>query len=156
MWVHAHRQDRIPNIPFSRRGIVPVVLQLGEMAYFVSPGMERSMSSLSAEDWKTFLEARIQQENGADEQALKVFEALLAAHPDDRHLQASRAFALERLGRAEEAVADRISAKYTELGRTLVGSKDKPDVWTEQLQSLVGDIDQASTNKIAAAALMAW
>lgn len=114
------------------------------------------MSNLSLSDWRTFLKARIDQEEGNDEQALKVFERLLALNPNNQHVVSSRAFALERLGRADEAIADRIAVKYADIGKTLIGPADKPDVWTRQLSGLLDDADSTERNNMVASALVAW
>ena len=114
------------------------------------------MANLSVQDWKTFLDARLTQEKGDDAKALQVFDELLAVYPDNRHLQSSRAFALERLGRGEEAIASRIAVKYAEIGRTLIGPADKPDAWTQQITSLLDDVEEAKANNALSAALIAW
>src|SRR4051812_39315070 len=64
------------------------------------------MDQLSLDDWKHFLKARVVQEQGKDADALAVFDELLARHPNNSHLNASRAFALQRLGRTHEAAAN--------------------------------------------------
>ncbi|WP_091993610.1 tetratricopeptide repeat protein [Paraburkholderia lycopersici] len=114
------------------------------------------MSELSMQDWKVFLKARIEQEQGKDEEALHVFDDLLAKYPGDPHLSASRAFALQRLGRTDEAAAAHVAAKYAALGRTLVGNQDKPDLWTSQLSSVLTDVDNFEKSGKLAAALVAW
>jgi predicted Zn-dependent protease len=114
------------------------------------------MSQLTVSDWKSFLEARIEQEQGKDESALARFESLLGRYPDNPHLLASRTFALQRLGRAEEAAASQIAAKYAELGRTLVGEKDQPEVWTSQLQATISELDDFQKSGKIASVLMAW
>jgi hypothetical protein len=118
------------------------------------PG-EARMSNLSPSDWKTFLEARIAQENGDDQAALRVFEDLLKIYPDNDHLQSSRAFALERLGRGEEALADRIAVKYADLGRSLIGPADRPEVWTRELTSLL-EAAERGKDQAAVSPLVAW
>ena len=114
------------------------------------------MSQLSVNDWKLFLEARIEQEQGKDASALARFESLLDRYPDNPHLLASRTFALQRLGRADEAVASQIAAKYAELGRTLVGERDRPEVWTSQLHATVSELDEFQKSGKVASVLMAW
>ena len=96
---------------------------------------------LSVSEWKVFLKARIAQEQGKDQEALAVFDELLAAHPDNAHLVSSRAFALQRLGREEEAQASRIAAKYAALSKSLSGTADDPKAWTQSLNDLVEKID---------------
>jgi predicted Zn-dependent protease len=112
--------------------------------------------SLSLQEWKTFLKARITQEQGKDQDALKVFDQILASHPNDPHLIASRAFALQRLGREEESAASRLEAKYAVLGTSLVGAADQPDTWTAQLKSLVNEVDRFEASPAAAATMVAW
>ena len=114
------------------------------------------MATLSTSDWRTFLKARILQEEGKDAEALTVFDQLLATYPDDAHLNSSCAFALERLGRSGEAVAGRIAVKYTELGKRLSGPADKPADWTNELSSLVGSIQDFDARGAAPAVLLAW
>lgn len=114
------------------------------------------MNQLSIQDWKTFLRARIDQERGRDEQALGIFETLLRTYPDNPHLQASRSFALTRLRREPEAAASQIAAKYANLGRTLVGDKDNPEVWNNKLNMLLSDIEGFEKSGAMAAAAIAW
>ncbi len=114
------------------------------------------MSELTVQEWKTFLKARIVQEKGKDAEALPVFDRLLAQHPNDPHLQSSRAFALQRLGRAEEAVASRIAARYSVLGNSLTGPADEPDVWITNLKDVLDDADEFEQAGGIAASLVAW
>jgi hypothetical protein len=115
------------------------------------------MATLSVSDWKTFLKARLLQEQGDDKQALSIFDDLLAKYPEDKHVKSSRAFALERLGRGDEAAATRIAVKYADLGRTLVGKSDKPEVWAEEINGILKDIESADVKGVAtASALVAW
>jgi hypothetical protein len=108
---------------------------------------------LTVGEWKTFLQARIKQEQGKDSDALPIFESLLAAHPHNVHLLASRAYALSRLKRGEDATASIIDAEYSQAGQTLVGSKDRPDLWGEKLTTLLGQIDQVEKTKTAGIAI---
>ncbi|MDH6291951.1 hypothetical protein [Rhodococcus opacus] len=100
------------------------------------------MAEMSLEDWRTFLEARIEQERGNDEQALAVFDQLSETYPNDSHLSASRAYALQRLGRTQEAASSRLAARYASLGQALVGPNDKPDLWISALQDVLNEVDQ--------------
>jgi hypothetical protein len=114
------------------------------------------MSQLSVQDWKTFLKARITQEQGKDQDALKVFEQLLKSNPNNPHLISSRAFALQRLGREDEAAASRLEAKYAVLGTSLSGAADDPEVWTTQLKSLLGETEKFEASGSVTAGLVAW
>jgi len=114
------------------------------------------MDQLSLPEWKRFLKARIAQEQGKDQEALKTFEDLLAAHPNNAHLISSRAFALQRVGRDDEAAANRIEAKYATLGKSLVGEADDPEVWTAKLKSLLGDTEKFETSGTIASTLIVW
>jgi predicted Zn-dependent protease len=114
------------------------------------------MSELTIQDWKVFLRARIEQEQGKDQQALQVFEALLQKYPGNSHLAASRAIGLQRLGRTDDAAAASIAAKYAALGRTLTGEQDKPEVWSAQLNSVLGEADDFQKSGKLAATLIAW
>jgi len=114
------------------------------------------MSELSMQDWKVFLKARIEQEQGKDDQALEIFDSLLAKYPGDPHVAASRAFALQRLGRTDDAAAAYVAAKYAALGRTLVGGQDKPDLWSSQLSSVLTEVDDYEKSGKLAATLVAW
>jgi hypothetical protein len=112
---------------------------------------------LSIDDWRTFLQARITQEQGRDAEALPIFERLLAAHPKNPHLLASRTYALARLNRGGEAALSKIDTDYTEAGRTLVGTNDKPEAWISRLSSLLSELDQSQTRGfVAAGAMVAW
>lgn len=114
------------------------------------------MADLSLQDWQRFLRARIEQEQGGDEKALQVFDELHAKYPSDPHINSSRAYALSRLGRDSEAAVSQIAARYSELGRTLVGRNDRPEAWTEQLQALLGDTEAISAKNAFAASAVAW
>lgn len=114
------------------------------------------MNQLTLAEWKTFLSARVLQEQGSDQEALKVFDELLLAHPDNPHLLAARSFALQRLGQPDAAEATRIASTYAELGRTLVGPKDDPKVWTDQLKALLGDTEKLDSTKMLASAFVVW
>lgn len=111
---------------------------------------------MTADEWKTFLQARISQEQGRDAEALPIFERLLAAHPRNVHLLASRTFALARLNRGSEAATAKISAEYSDLGSTLVGPNDKPDAWIAKLTSMVSEMEQVQTRGFAAQTMAAW
>jgi predicted Zn-dependent protease len=115
------------------------------------------MAEMTVADWTTFLRARIEQERGQDAQALSVFERLLEKYPNDPHLNSSRAFALQRLGREQEAIASSIAARYTSLGQALVGPNDTPDVWISALQDVVEELERPERAAEAAARpLMVW
>lgn len=115
------------------------------------------MTELSTTDWKAFLNARIIQEKGDDEKALKTFEGLLEKYPHNQHLKSSRAFALERLNRGVEALADRISAKYAEIGRQLTGDADKPEAWNAELSEILENVERAEDGiSLSAGAFVAW
>ena len=111
---------------------------------------------MTTDEWKTFLQARITQEQGRDSEALPIFERLLDAHPRNAHLLASRTFALARLNRASEAATAKISADYADAGRALVGANDKPDVWIGKLTSMLSEMDQVQTRGFAAQMMAAW
>jgi len=98
---------------------------------------------LTTGEWKVFLRARILQEQGDDAGALPVFNSLLAAHPRNAHLLASRTYALARLGQGESAISSTISAEYSQAGQALVGVRDKPDQWEAKLNDLLSQLDQA-------------
>lgn len=114
------------------------------------------MSEMSIQDWKSFLKARIEQEQGKDHQALRTFESLLEKYPGNAHLASSRAFALQRLGRTDDAAAASVAAKYAALGRSLVGELDKPEAWTSQLSSVVNELEEFEKSGRLAATLIAW
>lgn len=114
------------------------------------------MDELSIQEWRVFLKARIEQEQGRDEQALHVFDSLLQKHPRNPHLAASRAFALARLGRDTEATAATVAVRYAALGRALVGDQDKPEVWTSELHALLSEMDDFAKSGRLAATLVAW
>ena len=113
-------------------------------------------SELTLNEWKTFLSARIEQEQGRDERSLGVFEELLRAHPDDPHLQSSKAFALERLGRGKEGAGYRIAVKYSQLASALSGSNDKPESWNSGLSSIINEVDQADLRGGVPIIAMVW
>jgi Flp pilus assembly protein TadD len=115
------------------------------------------MSALSLTEWKTYLNARIAQEQGDDEKALRAFQELLRAHPDDAHLRSSESFAMERLGRGKESAANRIAVKYSQLATKLSGANDKPDAWTSGLSSIIQEIEQTDARGgIVSPVLMVW
>ncbi len=114
------------------------------------------MSEMTVQDWKVFLRARIEQEQGKDQEALLTFEALHQKYPGDAHLAASRAFSLQRLGRTDEAAAASIAAKYAVLGRTLVGDRDESEEWTNQLNAVLGEVEDFEKSGKLAATLIAW
>jgi len=114
------------------------------------------MHDLSIQDWKVFLKARIEQEQGKDDHALRTFDSLLAKYPGNQHLAASRSYALQRLHRSGEAAAAQIAAKYAALGRTLVGENDHPEVWTNHLNAALQEVDEFERSGQLAAAVIAW
>lgn len=111
---------------------------------------------LSANEWKAFLTARIQQEKGDDEGALEAFGELLGKHPRNEHLLTSRAYALSRLGRADAARIALIDAKYTAAGKDLVGDRDEPDAWVSRLSGLLEALEASPNRALAAASAVAW
>lgn len=114
------------------------------------------MSQLSLADWKLFLKARIDQEQGNDNDALNIFDKLLQKYPDDPHLLASRTFALSRLDREEEARASHVATKYAMLGRTLIGEQDIPERWAGELKNVLGDIEELERGGKISASLVMW
>jgi hypothetical protein len=113
-------------------------------------------ADLSLDQWKTFLRARLAQESGKDAEALEVFERLVAANPGNAHLQSSRAFALERLNRGQDAAGARIGAAYARAAASLTGSADKPENWTAELNALINEVDVATQGRGVSASLVAW
>ncbi|HVZ39473.1 MAG TPA: hypothetical protein VHI13_09360 [Candidatus Kapabacteria bacterium] len=113
------------------------------------------MAALTLTDWNTFLNARVQQENGNHASALAAFDQLLLTYPDNEHLQISRAFALQSLGQGNQAGATLVGLKYAQLGQSLSGPADSPSAWTSNLNAIIGDI---GTGNFAAeaSALVAW
>lgn len=114
------------------------------------------MNDLSIQDWKVFLKARIEQEQGKDDHALRVFDSLLAKYPGNAHLAASRSYALQRLNRTGEAAAAQIAAKYAALGRTLLGEHDRPELWVAELQTTLTEVDEFERSGKLAASVVAW
>ncbi len=114
------------------------------------------MSDLTIDQWKTFLNARVSQEQGRDAEALEMFDRLLAANPNNPHVQASRAFALERLNRKGDALAARIGAAYAKAAAALSGEADRPETWTSELSSLLNEVQQVEKGRSISAAMVAW
>ena len=114
------------------------------------------MSDLTTDQWKTFLNARLLQEQGKDAEALDSFERLLAANPTNAHLQASKAFALDRLNRKGDAAAARIASAYSKAAAQLSGEADKPEAWSAELGSLLGEIQQVEKGRGFSAVMVAW
>jgi hypothetical protein len=112
--------------------------------------------SLSVEEWRKFLNARIVQEQGNDAKALEVFDSLLEAHPRNAHLLASRTFALQRLESTSDALASSVASKYAALGSTLVGDRDDPEKWATELSKLIDELDTAEPSAMVEGALVAW
>ncbi len=114
------------------------------------------MAGLNTEQWKSFLNARLLQEQGKDGEALETFNKLLASDPGNQHIQASRAFALERLDRKGDATVARIAAAYSKASAALSGEADKPEAWTAELSSLLGELQQVEKGRGISAVLVAW
>ncbi|HLX52656.1 MAG TPA: tetratricopeptide repeat protein [Aquella sp.] len=87
------------------------------------------------------MQARILQENGNDAQALDIFEKLISQYPENEHFQAAKTFALLRLGKIEDAASSNINRAYTEIGKKLTGANDKPEVWINELNTLIAQTD---------------
>jgi len=96
----------------------------------------------SLEAWKVFLRGRIAQEQGKDEEALKLLDAALKIEPENRHFLAARAAVLGHMGRDREAVTTSIAARYGDLARGLSGEKDQPGPWLQGLEKLLRDADE--------------
>jgi len=114
------------------------------------------MDELTVPEWKSFLGARITQENGDDGKALEIFDELLKLHPTNPHLLGARAFALQRLGRKEDAIAAQLESSYSELGKSLTGTRDVPEVWTARLKSLLEETEAPEALMAAGGATIAW
>lgn len=114
------------------------------------------MANLTSDQWKTFLNARLLQEQGKDAEALDVFDKLLSANPTNPHLQASKAFALERLDRKGDAAAARIAAAYSKAAVSLSGDADRPESWTSELNNLLNEIQQVERGRGISPVLVAW
>lgn len=119
--------------------------------------MEKFMSDMTMEDWKEFLKARLEQESGKNESEVNdVFERLAQSYPDNPHVQASLAFALERQGKTEESITQRVGAKYSSLARSLSGNNDSPELWSKELQELLDGLKSASKGKGVPGTFKAW
>jgi len=114
------------------------------------------MPDLSPDQWKTFLNARLLQEQGKDADALEAFDKLLSANPTSAHLQSSRAYALERLNRRGEAASARIAAAYSKTAAALIGDADKPDAWTAELNTLLNEVQQLEKGRSISTVMIAW
>lgn len=114
------------------------------------------MPDLTIDQWKAFLSARLLQEQGKDSEALETFDRLLAASPGNAHLQASRAFALDRLNRKSDAVGARIAVAYSKAAAALSGDADKPDAWTSELSNLLNEVQGLEKGRGLSAAMAAW
>jgi Flp pilus assembly protein TadD len=114
------------------------------------------MNQLTVEEWKVFLKARMAQEAGNDQEALTAFDQLLEARPDNPHLMSSRAFALQRLGRKDEAAANHIAAKYAVMSQSLTAAADKPEAWTSGLKSLLANVEKLDSGAALSAVMVAW
>lgn len=95
----------------------------------------------SLEAWKVFLRARIAQEQGNDEESLKLLETALKTEPENRHFLVAQAIGLSRLGRNTESLTSTIVAKYGELAKNLSGENDKPGPWVKELQVLLDNAE---------------
>ena len=114
------------------------------------------MSDMSLDDWKIFLEARLAQEGGNDADTLSTFEALAEKYPNNPHVQSSRAFALERMGEEAQAAPFRIAARYSNAARSLVGSSDTPELWSDEIKELLDSLDGISKGKAVPGTFKAW
>lgn len=114
------------------------------------------MADLSVDQWKAFLNARLTQEAGDDQKALEILDKLAVVHPNNPHIQSARAFALVRLNRSDEAKVARISAAYAKTAATLVGDADKPEAWTSELKSLLGELESTEKSALFASQAVAW
>jgi Flp pilus assembly protein TadD len=114
------------------------------------------MTDLTTDQWKSFLNARILQEQGKDAEALDIFDKLLAANPANPHLRSSKAFALERLNRRTDAVAARIASAYSKAAAALSGDADRPENWTAELNNLLNEVQGVEKGRAISAALVAW
>lgn len=109
---------------------------------------------MNANEWKQFLQARLAQEKGDDAGALKVFDSLLSSRPGNSHLIASKSYALARLNKHAEAAVLRLDVAYSEAGKTLTGSQDRPDLWEAKLNELIASLD--GSPQPAAIGMVAW
>jgi hypothetical protein len=50
----------------------------------------------------------------------------------------------------------KVAAEYAEIGRTLVGPSDKPDVWVDRLSSLLSATQTKDADSFVASSLVAW
>jgi len=96
------------------------------------------------EAWKVFLQGRILQEQGNNDEALSCFEKALAADPQNASFLNAKAVALRAVGKDAAAAVTRIESQYRELARTLVGDKDKPEDWIKALESVAAEADRAA------------
>ncbi len=91
--------------------------------------------------WKNFLKGRILQEQGNNEKALEYIDKALAINPNNAHYLNAKVFALQSLGRSDNAMAASIASKYEALAKKYVGKADKPGPWIEGLEEISANID---------------
>ena len=98
------------------------------------------MPPAELDTWRTFLNARIAQEQGKDEEALPAFEKVLQADSTNPQFINSKTIALRRLNRNDEAFVNHMKARYAELAKTYVGEHDRPKPWIEGLTAILDEI----------------
>lgn len=94
--------------------------------------------------WKVFLQGRILQEQGMNEEALACFEEALAHGPQNMSFLNAKAVALGAVGDVTNAALTHIEGQYRELARTLIGKKDKPEDWIKALENVSADVERAA------------
>lgn len=114
------------------------------------------MPDLTVDQWKSFLGARLLQEQGKDSEALEAFDRLLAANPGNPHLAASRAFAFDRLNRKSDAIGARLQLAYSKAAAALSGEADKPEAWTAELNNLLNEIQGVEKGRGISTVMVAW
>jgi len=90
--------------------------------------------------WKGFLRGRIAQERGDNKEALECFESALEVDPRNSFFLNAKSAALRALDRPDDAAVARVTTRYGELAKDLVGGKDKPGPWIKGLEEILDEV----------------
>ncbi len=115
-----------------------------------------TMKSDAIDIWKEFLAGRIEQEKGNHEEALKYFESVLKADPNNPSFLRAKANALKGLKKPKEALMADVVAEYRELAQTHIGEMDKPDLWIRGLEGILAKIESFEKDTATAMLASAW
>jgi len=101
--------------------------------------------------WKIFLRGRIHEEKQQFEEALSLYDDALKIDPENLSFIKAKFNAttsVVKLNMAQKIQLDEIKKEYEELGKSLTGENDIPEVWVKELSSLLNRLNEVESTPL--------